>query len=268
MLAPYRQAVPYSRFAATYDRAVGVRSFHCTRRAFCALVRRYGVRFDSAVDLGCGTGLFAGFLNRCWGIPVFAVDRSAEMLGIAARNCRGPGVRLLRQDIRRLRLPWPVDLATANFDTLNHLVGDSELRRAFRRIAGNLRPGGHLFFDLITTCAPLGGGRRELRRLSRVARRFVQEVRWEPERRTLTVSLLLRGLDSRPPTLEIHRERAYRPADVARWLAEAGFILRGVHDAATLRVAAGCPARIFVLARKSRDPGRAAGATGCAAGLR
>jgi hypothetical protein len=32
---------------------------------------------------------------------------------------------------------------------------------------------------------------------------------------------------------------------------DAGFIIRGVHDAVTLRMATGCPQRIIVIARRT-----------------
>ena len=76
-------ARPYSRLAPEYDVAIGFRSFTGTRAAFERLIRRYAIPFDSAADIGCGTGLFASYLNQCWGVPVFAVDRSPDMLAVA-----------------------------------------------------------------------------------------------------------------------------------------------------------------------------------------
>src|SRR5262249_3066230 len=151
-------AHPYSRLAKAYDETIGLPAFHSTRRAFETLARRYGLRFRSAADVGCGTGLFARYLSDCWGAPAWAVDISPEMLRMAEGNCLGANVRLLRQDIRCLRLPEPVDLVTSNFDALNHLTEEGDLRVAFQRIAGNLRPGGHLYFDLVTPSYPLGRG--------------------------------------------------------------------------------------------------------------
>ena len=134
-IAPQRYfARPYSQLASTYDIALGIPNFIGTRAAFERLVRRYDIRFRSAADIGCGTGLFACYLNQCWGVPVFGVDRSPEMLAVATRNCTSSNVCLLQQDIRCLRLPYPVDLITANFDTMNHLLTELDLRLAFRRI--------------------------------------------------------------------------------------------------------------------------------------
>jgi SAM-dependent methyltransferase len=255
----HRVVRPYSQFAATYDQTLGVAAFLRTRRAFEALARRYGMRFRSAADLGCGTGLFARYLSCCWGIPVFAVDISAAMLQVAAHNCAGANVCLVRQDIRRLHLPYPVDLVTANFDTLNHLVGDSDLRLAFRRIAANLRPGGHLFFDLVTPCQPLGGGRTYIRRLRTASRQVLQQIHWDGRRRLLSIVVILRSPGSPRATIEVHQERSYSPAEVGRWLMDAGLVIRGVYDAATLRMATGCPPRIVVLAQKRPRTGQPGG---------
>jgi SAM-dependent methyltransferase len=248
--ATHRFARPYSGLAPAYDGALGISNFIGTRAAFEALVRRYGIQFCSAADIGCGTGLFACYLSQCWGVPVFGVDRSPEMLRVATRNCRDMNVCFLQQDIRCLRLPCPVDLMTANFDTMNHLLTGPELRLAFRRVWKNLRPRGHFIFDLITPCQPLGGARTYIRRLGSESRKAVQRIRWNPGQKILSISVIIRSPSSKVLSLEAHRERAYSPVEVGRWLMDEGFLIRGVHDAATLSIATGCAPRIIVLARK------------------
>jgi SAM-dependent methyltransferase len=250
-LRTHQLARPYSQLAKAYDETIGLPAFRHIRWAFETLARRYDIRFCAAADIGCGTGLFARYLSDCGGAPVWAVDISPEMLRVAESNCLGANVKLLRQDIRCLRLPEPVDLVTSNFDALNHLTGEGDLRHAFQRIAGNLRPGGHLYFDLVTPCRPLGGGMTYARRMNARSRQVIQRIRWDTARKMISVFVVMRSIDSPRPTLEIYRERAYSFAEVGRWLLDAGFVIRGVHDAATLLPASGCPARIIVIAQKS-----------------
>jgi len=242
-------ARPYSHLAKAYDETIGLPAFGRIRLGFETLARRYGLRFSSAADIGCGTGLFARYLNRCWGATVWAVDISPDMLRVAERNCLGADVRLLRQDIRRLRLPERVDLVTSNFDALNHLTGKDDLRVAFQRIAENLRPGGHLYFDLVTPCQPLAEGIAYVRRMKTRSRQVIQQIRWDPSRRKLSIVVSMRSANSIRPMVEVYRERAYSFDEVGRWLMNAGFVIRGVHDAATLLPASGCPARIIVIAQ-------------------
>lgn len=245
---------PYSRFARTYDRAVGRHFFRHLCPAFERIVRRYGVMFRTVADLGCGTGLFARYLSRRFGARVYAVDLSAEMLR-EARGCAGDdGVILVRQDIRDLRLPSLVDLVTSNFDTLNHLVGDGDLRRAIHAASRALHPGGHFYFDMVTPYHPLGGARVLERRTHAPGRAVLQHSRWDPARSVLTIHVVQGTSPGGCRTVEVHRERAYAPADVSRWLSEAGFVVRTVRDAATLAPALACPPRVIVLARKRTAP--------------
>ena len=239
----HRVARPYTELAAMYDATLGVPFFVGVRRAFEELVRRYGINFRSAADIGCGTGLFARYLSRCWGVPTFAVDRSPAMLAIALRNCGGCEVGLLQQDIRCLQLPQPVDLVTANFDTLNYLLNGPDLRQT-------LRLGGYFIFDLITPCQPQDSYLVRMKRLPGTALEPRQQIRWDGLRRLLFTTIVFPKPGSFALVSECHVERAYSPLQVARWLEAAGFLIRDILDARTLRMATGCPPRIIVVAQK------------------
>jgi hypothetical protein len=113
-----------------------------------------------------------------------------------------------------------------------------------------LRPGGHFIFDLITPCQPLSGAQTYIRRLGSGRRRAEQHIRWNPWQRILSIFVVMDSLSSKISTVEAHRERAYSPAEVGRWLMDGGFQIRAVHDAVTLFMATGCPRRIIIIARK------------------
>ena len=102
-------AEPYSLLAPHYERLVGGSQFERARRNFEQAARRNSLHIACAADIGCGPGLFARYLAGHCGVPVFAVDRSPEMLALTSRRCSGLPVRALMQDIRALDLPLPVD---------------------------------------------------------------------------------------------------------------------------------------------------------------
>ena len=240
----------YSEIAPFYDVALGRDSCADATRAFEVLARRHRIGFRTAADIGCGTGLFACYLSRRWGARVFGVDRSPSMLEIARRNCRDPRVCFLEQDIRCLRLPEPVDLVTANFDVVNHLVGRSDLAQMLRTAAAALRRGGHLVFDAITNCAPLGG-RRLFQKETRLSRRhIVQTIRWDPDRRLLHGTIVHFRRDRPAPVVETYLERGYAPEELGGALRAAGFVTRGVHDAVTLDLLSRCTPRLRIVAQK------------------
>jgi SAM-dependent methyltransferase len=240
----------YTALASAYDRALGLPHHAEATRAFEVLIPRYGIRFSSAADVGCGTGLFACYLARYWSVPVFAVDRSSAMLRVAACRCPDGRVRFLRQDIRDLQLPCLVDLITANFDTLNHLLRMCDLGCAFQRISANLAPGGHVVFDIVTDRQPSRGPSSYARRLRVRHGRMFQRIHWDPARRLLSIALIHVRSRVIAPTVELQFERAYSPAQVGRLLLDAGLVIRGVHDSMSLRPARRCPPRLLVVAHK------------------
>ena len=183
-------------------------------------------------------------------INVFAVDLSEPMLRVAQRNCCGTNVVLLRQDIRCLRLPHPVDLITANFDTLNHLLSNQDLLRTLRRVAENLNPGGHFIFDVVTNCLPLGDSRPYVRRFDQPRRRVTQSVRLDPIRKLLSILVSISSPDLGRPIFERHSERVYSLQELGRALHKSGFVIRGIHDAAAFAPLKECPQRMVVVARK------------------
>ena len=247
-------AHPYGQLAPDYDATVGIPFFHQTRRAFEKLIRRYGITFRTAADIGCGTGLFARYLNRSWNVPVTGVDISRDMLRIAARNCRGVSVCLLRQDIRALRLPQPVDLITCNFDTLNHLVQDGDLAASFRSVHANLNAGGHFIFDMLLQCGSPRKVHRYGVRYQTAQRQVTQHIRWDPASRRVSILVSIRSRSTPRRILEAHRERAYSPAEIGNALLDTGFVIRGIHDATTLAVASYCQPRIIIVATKKCSP--------------
>lgn len=243
-------ARPYGHLASSYDATVGIPFFQQTRRAFEKLIRRYGITFRTAADIGCGTGLFARYLNRSWNVPVIGVDLSPEMLGIAARNCQGGRVCLLRQDIRALRLPHPVDLITCNFDTLNHLVQDGDLAQTFRGVHANLNAGGHFIFDVLLPCSPIATVHRYGVRYRTAQRHVTQLIRWDPKSRRVAIRVSIRSRSTPRRIVETYRERTYAPQEIGNALLEAGFVIRGIHDAQTLKTPSDGQPRIIVVARK------------------
>lgn len=107
---------------------------------------------EAACDLACGTGTTALSLAEK-GIKMFAVDLSPRMCRLArekARQARFP-FRVLRADMRKLRLPEPVDLVICEGDALNHIPRKTDLRLVAKAVARALRPGGWFYFDVNNT---------------------------------------------------------------------------------------------------------------------
>lgn len=220
-------AAPYSAMAVVYDRLVGSAMWPSVRASFERCVRKRGVIFRSAADVGCGTGAFLRYLLR-YRVPLYGVDRSPQMLRIAAARLPPGRVRLLRQDMRRLRLPRRVDLITCNGDTLNYLLTAEELGTALTAMARNLAPGGHLTGDLLLgrpevqlappLRIPYPGGVSLWRRAADSRRRLTRVD-------VCVFKMTGRGVHQ---TCESHLQRWHVLGDLQAGLSSAGLRLRGL----------------------------------------
>jgi SAM-dependent methyltransferase len=144
---PVTTCEEYDAFAPFYDAFTAGSDYEAWTRHVLELARRLGLRGTSLLDLACGTGKsFEPFLKR--GFDVTGCDISGEMLARAAR--KAPGVRLVRADLRDLGTFGRFDLVTCFDDSLNYLLGETDLAHALRGVAANLSPAGIALFDLNT----------------------------------------------------------------------------------------------------------------------
>jgi SAM-dependent methyltransferase len=135
----------YARFARFYDRIMGDRSEEVDRIRAYISKHRPGAR--SLLELGCGTGaLLSGLAPE---VSVTGIDRSPEMLSIAARTV--PGAQLLQADITAFAVPYRFDVVICMFDTLNHVTTVDGWLKLFRCAHEHLSDGGLLIFDVNTT---------------------------------------------------------------------------------------------------------------------
>ena len=135
----------YAEFAGFYDQIMGDRSVDVARvRSY---ITRYCPAARSLLELGCGTGaMLAGLAS---GLEVTGVDRSPEMLAVAARTA--PAARLVQGDMTAFSLGARFDVVICVFDTLNHLPRLADWRQMFDRVHEHLADGGLFVFDVNTT---------------------------------------------------------------------------------------------------------------------
>jgi SAM-dependent methyltransferase len=135
----------YVEFAGFYDQIMGDRSVDVAR------VRAYITRFHPAarslLELGCGTGAMLAGLAP--GLEMTGLDRSPEMLAVAARTI--PGAKLVRADMTAFSLGARYDVVICVFDTLNHLPRLAGWRAMFDRVHEHLADRGLFVFDVNTT---------------------------------------------------------------------------------------------------------------------
>jgi len=242
------QVMPYGILASLYDVLLGDRFFRQLRHTFERLIRRYGIRFSSVADIACGTGTFVRYLRERGVQVVYGVDRSPGMLRLAAAKNQHNGARFLRQDLRTLQLPQPVDLITCHFDSMNYLLTGDDLRHTLHRVHANLHHTGHVIFDMITDRPPWQGLWPRTERVHGADVLFIRTTYWDPRRdiQIAIVSMARNGQTYR----EIHVQRGYSVASVSRLLTQSRFKLLGAREFQSLGPARPWTRRIVYVAQK------------------
>jgi SAM-dependent methyltransferase len=227
-----RSFPPYQRFAQFYDRVMGDAAAPAIERCFERSRHCYDLRFSSAADIGCGTGTFLRHLAQFCDV-LYGVDRSAAMLAQARTKLAGGNVYLLQQDLRRLRLPRPVDLITCMFDTLNYMTTAASVQAALESARENLRNGGRLVFDVITGAGEAGQVRRLRQRISLPGQFAIWRLRTNGSQNRSCVEMLWRspGEHGTAETWrEVHHQRWYPLPWLCTELKRCGLQVCGVHD--------------------------------------
>lgn len=137
---------PFLHIAPYYDPLMEHVDYYRWRFIATALSELLPARFRHA-DIGCGTGTLVNMLRRETWHSVGA-DISLSMLR-AGRKQRGP-LPLAAADLRALPFRENLDFVTCLFDSINFLLEESEVRQALSEFHRALRPGGLLYFDIVT----------------------------------------------------------------------------------------------------------------------
>ena len=217
----------YEALADSYDALTRDIPYEKYLRFFRRLLRRFGVKADSVLDLACGTGSLSVLLAKS-GFSVLGVDRSEEMLTVAAEKAMELEENqpfFVAQPMQRLRIPEPVDACVCALDSINYVTKPQDVQKAFRRVYEALRPGGLFVFDINTPykLESLDGQMfLDETEDSYCVWRAVYDKRHDLCRYGMDL-FQRQNDDTWQRSFEEHVERAYPPQVLAGWLAEAGF---------------------------------------------
>ena len=109
-------------------------------------LKENGVKPESALDLGCGTGVLCELLHK-EGIRAAGMDLSEGMISIARASC--PEIRYDVADMTAYRPDRKFDLVTCTGDAVNHIPELTDVEAIFRNVYGYLSQGGYFIFDLL-----------------------------------------------------------------------------------------------------------------------
>jgi SAM-dependent methyltransferase len=234
---PDRHAeVAYEQIAPVYDDFTAHHNYPVWIDTLLGLGEAHGLRGETALDVGCGTGKgFMPLLPLGW--KVTAVDLSPSMVALA-RAKAGPAVRVEVADMRALPVYGRFDLVLCLDDAINYLHSAAELEQALIGMSANLAPDGVLIFDsnTLTTYRTFFGERVVV---ESQGRRLIWTGRTggvvEPGQISEAAFEVEAAPDGSGPGIppEVHRQRHHPEAEIQAAVAAAGLEVVGLYGCTT-----------------------------------
>jgi len=242
----------YSGLSRIYDYLVAGVDFDAWIDYAEALLRHFGLQARSVADMACGTGNTAiPFARR--GYKTFGIDIAGEMLALARAKSAAENLSItfLKQDMRHLRLPEKVDLITCFHDGLNYLLEIEDIKQTFHKVNENLLDRGAFIFDL-NAVTWLSGSDNSITVVDDSDMTIIWETGYNKTANIWHINLtgFVREGEYYKKFAESHREKAYRPEEIASYLEDTGFMLLGSFNAFTFDAIHRKSIRHFYVAQK------------------
>ena len=97
----------------------------------------------SLLDVACGTGIHAGYLNKYYRVE--GLDLDAKMLAVARK--KHPKIRFTQGDMTDFHLERQFDVITCLFSSIGYAGTKAKLQKAIKTMGQHLRPGGVLLVE-------------------------------------------------------------------------------------------------------------------------
>lgn len=248
----------FTRVARVYDDLMAGIAYDLWMCYIKELWRARSLSPASVLDVACGTGNVT-YRLAAEGHETCGVDYSQAMIDIARSKLAGyrgigPAPCFECQNAAAVDLPRTFDAAVSLFDSLNYILDEQDLRRAFCRVAKHLNPGALFIFDMNTVFA-LSHRFFDQDNLSSQRFPLYRWVSsWNPDTRLCTIEMDFRALGETgvEDFHETHYQRGYTLKELKEGLEAAGMTDVEFLQAFTKRPPSGRADRVYVISRKPR----------------
>ncbi|MEI6288339.1 MAG: class I SAM-dependent methyltransferase [Actinomycetota bacterium] len=242
----------YEKMARFYDKMMGDTKYPKWKILIAQIVNKYNIKTDICLDVACGTGNISRLLAEL-GFGVVGVDISPEMIQIA--KSKMPKERFVCSDIRNLALSKEytqgISFAVSFYDSLNYLLTDEDMIRAFRSVYSSISSGTIFLFDMNTIDHVKAAQQYKPRILDEKEFYSVYSFSGEDRFWILDIDIFIKEGESYRLVREKHTERGYDEKDIAPLLKQVGFdLLEVIEERKTYEDGIERLGRIYFVAKK------------------
>src|SRR2546425_2039472 len=134
----------YQQLAVYYDEIYSFKNYERETDKIHTLIQQHKKSSgNSLLDVACGTGNHITYLKQHYNVE--GLDRSPQMLKVA--KTKHPDITFHQQDMCTFNLDKRFDIITCLFSAIGHVKTKTRMRRALRKMARHLVPGGVLIVE-------------------------------------------------------------------------------------------------------------------------
>ena len=241
----------YNKFAYLYDELINDVDYKKWADYYFNIFKRYGLKPELGLDLGCGTGNMTIELSKR-GVDMTGVDISEDMLMVARAKSENNNILYLNQDMTEFELYGTVSFIVSSLDCVNYITDKRDLLKAFKLVNNYLDPGGLFIFDINTDYKLehiLGNNTFILENENSFC---VWQNEFDKKRKVCDFYLTFFNKNGEHYTRfeEEHAERAYSIEEISYLLEKAGMKLLKVYDSLTFNSPKRDSERVFFVAQE------------------
>ncbi len=195
---------------------------------------RYGNGINLVLDLACGTGNITTLLAKK-GYDMIGLDKSADMLAVAAQKKGTLPILYTCQDMSDFKLHGSVDAVICSLDSVNYITNPVKLKNTFNLIKSYLNPRGLLIFDINSEykISNVLGNNKFIRDEGNIF--YTWENVYQPKTKICAYKLtfFIRNGEKYYRKDEIQQQRAYSQKQITQMLEKAKLAVLGCFDGLT-----------------------------------
>jgi SAM-dependent methyltransferase len=140
---------PYQALSKIYDKLMAHVEYPQWADFIVRLLRRESYWPQKVLELACGTGILAAYLEN-YGLQVVGYDRSPAMIEVARRKFLSPNVRFEVASFSDFPLQEKFPAAICLYDSINYIMDFTTMVDFLKRVKEVLLPRGVFIFDICT----------------------------------------------------------------------------------------------------------------------
>ncbi len=241
-----QKSSPYTVIADIYDLVMTDVDYETWSDYIDEIILQHKPKSEELLELACGTGTIALYLEELDCYNITATDASADMIRIAKRKAAriNSEIEFLPMNFLDIQLDKKFDVVYMVFDSLNYLHSDEEILKLHSEVKKVLNPGGIFIYDFTTP----RNSRKAIKYLNEEHRhlkgkfRYERQSSYDPRNQihTNTFHIELMDPESDEPTQvfeEEHRQKIYTFDHIKSLIKKTDFTILQAYDGFDLKPA-------------------------------